>query len=160
MIFFETDNKELDIRRNSDLQNVHFRMQINIAEFVACRSITKMNKLFEIISKSDTPGEALKIKDFCSEYITHSDSATVELEAKVVGYETKITQCYKSIKGLTEIRDKFKKSSEEYKNYNHQVKAAKAELQHLKNRFYSVKYDLGDIQRNAVFCKKVLKIPD
>lgn len=142
------------------MQNVHFRMQINIAEFVACRNITKMNKLFEIISKSDTPGEALKIKDFCGEYIAHSESAMTELENKAVGYESKIIHCHKNIKTLTEIRDKFKKSSEEYRNYNHQVKEAKAELQNFKNRLYSIKYDIGDIQRNAVFCKKVLKISD
>lgn len=145
-------------------------MRIDANAFLSMRNIAKVRKMLKTIRASDTPEQEKVLKDHIEQFLSATVGAKKAYANKVVDWGTKaaeeqqkLEQIQLELEKVTAHRNSQTRNSSPWKCWNEQMKKVKSLVKQQKEKIRFAENQKRDymnnfrtVQRNEVFCKKLL----
>lgn len=131
------------------------KMKIWLPEFFMDPKISDTRKIIKLIRDSQTPEEENKIWGYVEAELETLDDRLKSCVNKTVDASTRAKELEPDLARLIAQRDRWKKSSDPYKELMEAVKSKREEIQHFKNVSRSQMSEFNRLNRQKEFYAKL-----
>lgn len=136
----------------------HGTMVIHLDEFLNCRNITKFKKLLKLMSESHNQDVINLVKSHIQLTINRQEYDCMVTRCKVLELEPLFAEHEKTLNLWIKYRNRMKKNTNTWKEYNREVIQARHRFQQVKKSLRTAKKDLDTLAKNIQFYKKCLQL--